>query len=38
VREAISWGKVKETADNVTVEGDATISLPIIVAGLMDRL
>jgi len=38
VREAISWGKVKEEADNVTVEGDATISLPIIVAGLVNRL
>jgi len=38
VREAVSWGKVKETADHVTVEGDATISLPIIVAGLVERL
>ncbi|MCL1905091.1 MAG: deoxyhypusine synthase [Methanomassiliicoccaceae archaeon] len=38
VREAVSWGKVKENADNVTVEGDATISLPIIVAGLVERL
>jgi len=38
VREAVSWGKIKETADNVTVEGDATISLPIIVAGLVNRL
>jgi len=38
VREAVSWGKIKETADNVTVEGDATISLPMIVAGLVNRL
>ena len=38
IREAVSWGKVKETAGNVTVEGDATISLPIIVAGLVNRL
>ncbi len=38
VREAVSWGKVKETADHVTVEGDATISLPMIVAGLVERL
>ena len=38
VREAVSWGKVKEDADTVTVEGDATISLPIIVAGLINRL
>jgi len=38
VREAVSWGKVKETADHVTVEGDATITLPIIVASLIERL
>jgi deoxyhypusine synthase len=29
---------VKERADHVTVEGDATITLPIIVASLIDRL
>jgi len=38
VREAVSWGKVKEDADQITVEGDATITLPIIVAGLIERL
>ena len=38
IREAVSWGKVKKNAGNVTVEGDATISLPMIVAGLVDRL
>ncbi len=38
VREAVSWGKVKETADHVTVEGDATITLPIIVASLIERI
>lgn len=38
IREAVSWGKVKETADTITVEGDATISLPIIVAGLFSRM
>ena len=38
VREAVSWGKVKEDADQITVEGDATITLPIIVASLIDRL
>ena len=37
-REAISWGKVKERADNVTVEGDATILLPLIVSALFERL
>jgi len=38
VREAVSWGKVKETADQVTVEGDATITLPMIVAAVIERL
>ncbi len=38
IREAVSWGKVKEQAKNMTVEGDATITLPLIYAGLVDRL
>ena len=38
VREAISWGKVSERAKHVTVYGDATIILPIIVASLLERL
>ncbi len=38
VREAISWGKVKEKAKHVTVEGDATVILPMIVASLIERL
>ncbi len=38
VREAISWGKVSEKAKHVTVYGDATIILPIIVASLLERL
>ncbi len=38
IREAVSWGKVKSNAKKMTVEGDATISLPIIYAGLVDRL
>jgi deoxyhypusine synthase len=38
VREAVSWGKVKENADHVTVEGDATITLPFIVGSLAERL
>ncbi|MCQ5375625.1 MAG: deoxyhypusine synthase [Methanomassiliicoccales archaeon] len=38
VREAVSWGKVKETADEVTVEGDATITFPIIVASVLERI
>ncbi|NLL95253.1 MAG: deoxyhypusine synthase [Thermoplasmatales archaeon] len=38
IREAVSWGKVKADAGQVTVEGDATISLPIIYAALKERL
>ncbi|NLI73404.1 MAG: deoxyhypusine synthase [Euryarchaeota archaeon] len=38
VREAVSWGKVKETADYVTVEGDATITLPFLIASVLERL
>jgi len=35
VREAISWGKVKESAKQVTIEGDATVILPLMIAPLM---
>ncbi|MGI6472249.1 MAG: deoxyhypusine synthase [Candidatus Methanomethylophilaceae archaeon] len=38
IREAVSWGKVKSDASKMTVEGDATITLPLIYAGLADRL
>lgn len=31
VREAISWGKVREEAKFVTIEGDATVILPLVV-------
>lgn len=37
-REAISWGKIKEEADHVTVEGDATVTLPLIIGAVMERL
>ncbi|MCD6236758.1 MAG: deoxyhypusine synthase [Thermoplasmata archaeon] len=37
-REAISWGKIKEMADHVTVEGDATVTLPIIIGAIVERL
>jgi deoxyhypusine synthase len=37
-REAISWGKIKEGAKHVTIEGDATILLPIIAVALFERL
>jgi len=32
--EAVSWGKIKENAKYVTIDGDATIILPIMVASL----
>ncbi|WP_448578077.1 deoxyhypusine synthase [Thermosphaera sp.] len=32
-REAVSWGKIKPSARSVTVYGDATVMLPLIVAG-----
>jgi len=37
-REAISWGKVKEKADNVTIDGDATVLLPLMISALIERL
>ncbi len=30
IREAVSWGKVKEKAKYITVEGDATLTLPAL--------
>jgi len=37
-REAISWGKVSPRAKHVTVHGDVTVLLPIVVAYLLDIL
>ena len=37
-REAISWGKIKENADNVTIDGDATVFLPLMISSLLERL
>lgn len=37
-REAISWGKVKEKADNATIDGDATVLLPLMIGALFERL
>jgi len=37
-REAISWGKVKEKADNVTIDGDATIIFPLMISSLIERI
>ncbi len=38
VREAVSWGKVKEDAQWETIEGDASVLLPLLVADLFERL
>ena len=38
VREAISWGKVNVKAKQITVHGEATAILPLIVAALLERL
>jgi len=37
LREGISWGKVKETAKQVTIESDATAILPIMIAAALVR-
>jgi deoxyhypusine synthase len=38
VREAVSWGKVKEEARKVTVEGEASLLLPLLYAALVEAL
>ncbi len=35
IREAVSWGKVKENAQYITVEGDATITLPMLASSVV---
>lgn len=34
MKEAISWGKLKENAPHLTVEGDATVLLPILMSSV----
>jgi deoxyhypusine synthase len=36
--EARSWGKLEPSARNVSVYGDATVTLPLVVAGALDTL
>ncbi len=38
IREGISWGKVKSKADKVTIDGDATVVLPLLAATLFERI
>ncbi|MCK4614744.1 MAG: deoxyhypusine synthase [Thermoplasmata archaeon] len=35
MREAVSWGKVRADAKYVTIEGDATVLLPLLVAAVL---
>ena len=38
LKEAVSWGKVKERAQLVTIDGDATVLLPLLMASAMENL
>ena len=38
MREAVSWGKVREDARYITVEGEVTLILPLMVAYLNDEI
>ena len=38
LKEAVSWGKIKEDARYITVDGDATIILPLILSSLYKRI
>lgn len=35
--EGISWGKIKEMANHVTVDSDATIAFPLMMAGFLKK-
>lgn len=37
LEEAVSWGKIKENARYVTIDGDATIILPVMLAALYEK-
>jgi len=38
MKEAISWGKLKEGAPHITIEGDATVLLPLLAASIRQQL
>ncbi|MCD6235618.1 MAG: deoxyhypusine synthase [Thaumarchaeota archaeon] len=38
VREAVSWSKVKPEAMKVTVHGDATVLVPLLIAAVLDKV
>ncbi|MBD3263089.1 deoxyhypusine synthase [Candidatus Woesearchaeota archaeon] len=37
-KEAISWGKIKEQGMHITINGDITILLPLMISALKERL
>ena len=37
-REAVSWGKINEKAKHVMIEGDASLTLPVMLSSLVTRL
>jgi len=37
-REAISWGKINKKAKHITIEGDVTVLLPLMVNALFERM
>ena len=37
-REAVSWGKIKEKSKNITINGDITILLPLMISALLNRI
>jgi deoxyhypusine synthase len=37
-REAISWGKIAEKSEHITIEGDATVLLPLMIGALLERV
>lgn len=37
VREAVSWGKVREKAKHITIDGDASLILPLLLAPLVRK-
>jgi deoxyhypusine synthase len=38
LREAVSWGKLRPQATRVTIPGEATVIVPVLMAALLDRL
>lgn len=38
LREAVSWGKLKAKASRVTIEGDATLVMPLVVASWLAQI